>query len=706
MPLTLDEKREYLALLEAKRSRIAQRSLEAFARSIEIPGTPIQEDGDEFYPDKVVPAAHHRLILDVLEKVDSGEIPRAMFFLPPGSAKTTYATVVFVPWFMGRHPNSNTIVASYGSELAKKFSRKARSIVKSSEYQTIFGATLAGGNTAVDDWSMTNGATYMAGGILSGITGNRADLLVIDDPVKGREDADSETIRDKTWDAYLADLDTRLKPSGRQVIIQCMTGDTLVRMAEGDEKPLRDIRSGDEIATYQNGRLSTSTVRNWASNGVDRVLRIRTTSGITVKANARHPFLVQQDETLKWIRTRDLRQGQEIVRVNGGSGKASLVNRMGAKSLPDAEVIVPRITTKSAGKHPKCWRQPPLTSDFILDEVASVQECGSEEVFDIQVDETENFIANGLVSHNTRWHEDDLSGRILPEDYDGASGWVTSRFGQKWYVVNIPAQCEREDDPLGRAIGEWLWLDQENWITIDWWENKKLAQTPRNWSALYQQRPAPEEGAYFLNEWIKWFDKPPERSLLKIYGASDYAVSDGEGDWTVHLVVGVDHADNIYLLDMWRQKTATDVWINSFCDLILKWKPIEWAEEAGQIKRSVGPFIVKRQRERKAYTHRRQFSTVGDKEMRAQSIRGRMAMGNVLFPRNAPWVKDFIAELLTFPAGRHDDQVDAFGLIGRMLDRMGKGKTKPPKPEGIKGIEAVTLDRLFQDRETEQRKWF
>jgi len=158
--------------------------------------------------------------MDKLTEVAQGNIKNLMIFMPPGSAKSTYASVVFPTWLMGAFPNNNIIMTTYGSDLAKKFGRKCRQVVKSKEYSELFKTELSGDNFAVDDWSLTNASTYMCGGILSGITGNRADGLIIDDPLKGREDADSETIRKKLKEAYRDDLTTRLKPKGWKIIIQ------------------------------------------------------------------------------------------------------------------------------------------------------------------------------------------------------------------------------------------------------------------------------------------------------------------------------------------------------------------------------------------------------------------------------------------------------------------------------------------------------
>jgi predicted phage terminase large subunit-like protein len=137
----------------------------------------------------------------------------------------------------------------------------------------------------------------------------------------------------------------------------------------------------------------------------------------------------------------------------------------------------------------------------------------------------------------------------------------------------------------------------------------------------------------------------------------------------------------MYLLDLWRKQAASDVWVEAFCDLVLKWKPIGWAEEQGQIKSGVGPFLEKRQRERRAYCVREQFPTRGDKAVRAQSIRGRMALEGIYVPIGADWYPALRSELLSFPAGKHDDQVDALGLVGQLLDQMQAGiKPKPTQP--------------------------
>lgn len=281
-----------------------------------------------------------------------------------------------------------------------------------------------------------------------------------------------------------------------------------------------------------------------------------------------------------------------------------------------------------------------------------------------------------IVVINHRMHEDDLSGMLLAQQVAG---------GDKWEVVELPAISEKE---------EALWPEA---YPIEALHRIRRNTLPRFWSALYQQRPAPEEGDYFKAAWLKTYTTVPPKDQLAIYGASDYAVTADGGDYTVHVVVGVDPDGHMYLLDLYRKQAASDEWVEAFCSLVKEWKPREWAEEQGQIKAGVGPFLERMQRERHAYVYRRDFPVRSDKAVRAQSIRGRMALDGLYVPQAAPWLADLRSELLTFPAGKHDDQVDALGLIGQLLDTISAGNKppeaqKPKNPSGYRTREPIERD--------------
>lgn len=225
----------------------ARESLADFCGMIDIPGAPVEDDEDRdglsFAPIRTPQAAHHRLLIRKLEDVEAGRIPRLMIFMPPGSAKSTYASVVFPSWVMGRK-RRNVIVATYATDLARKIGRRMRAIVRQPAYSEIFNTTISSESSAADEWALENGSEFMGGGILSGITGNRADGVVIDDPVKGRQEADSETIQQRTKEEFDDTIRTRLKPGGWIVLIQTrwserdLAGQILPETWNGESGPI------------------------------------------------------------------------------------------------------------------------------------------------------------------------------------------------------------------------------------------------------------------------------------------------------------------------------------------------------------------------------------------------------------------------------------------------------------------------------------
>lgn len=451
-------------------------------------------------PQGFTPASHQIRLIERLEALERGDIPgnRLMVLMPPGSAKSTYASVLFPAWYMARHPDHAVIAASHTAELAERFGRRVRNLI--AEHSETLGVSLSTDNAAAGRWETTKHGEYFAAGVGGSITGRRADLCIIDDPVKSRQDADSAIVSERAWDWWKADMFTRLKPGAKVVLIM------------------------------------------------------------------------------------------------------------------------------------------------------------------------------------TRWHEDDLGGRLLA---DMASG------GRPWEVLRLPMEAE-ENDPLGRAIGEPLWPE---WFTDDM--RAEARRDSRTWSALYQQSPAPESGSYFLREWLLPVTAMPPRDSMRIYGASDYAVTSDGGDYTVHAVIGMDHDEKLWLLDLWRGQASSDVWVDAFCDLVRRWQPIAWAEEQGQIRAGIGPFLLRAMREKKAFVARQDFPTRGDKAVRAQSIRGRMAVDGLRIPAVAEWRAAFENELMTFPVGKHDDQVDALGLVGQLLDRM-VAPSRPTPVMPMRGSQEMTLNEAWK----------
>ena len=355
------------------------------------------------------PAAHHKLFISEIESFLEGEDEVLLLFAPPGSAKSTYVSVLLPSWYLANNPTHSILAATHNVEFAERWGRRVRNDIAAED--NMLGIALSEDSKAASRWSLTTGGEYYGVGAGVGISGFRANLGVGDDLFGSREDAYSETVRQKRWDWYIDDFSARLKPGAKRILM------------------------------------------------------------------------------------------------------------------------------------------------------------------------------------NTRWHEEDVAGRVLEQ---------IERKEIRGRVISIPAIAEA-NDPLGRAPGEYLWDEPSGYNYAAFLRARQRETSPMMWAALYQQRPAPEDGDYFKAEWLKPYDKLPLRETLRVYGASDYAVTADGGDFTVHLVVGLDPEGRMYLLDLWRKQTASDEWIEAFCNLVMQWKPVGWAEEKGQISAGVGPALERRQRERKAY---------------------------------------------------------------------------------------------------------
>ena len=726
---------------------------------------PDSTDPEDAALSRFVGGWHHDVLSEKLLKLEKGEIKRLIITMPPRHSKSETCTRSFPTFYMGKRPQDQIIIAGYSETFAQEeFGREIRNIMLSPQYAQVFPGTVLDKNSKSAGFMMTEQRGKISvTGVGGKTTGKGADLLIIDDPIKNSAHADSETERNNIWDWYMTTARTRLQPGGRILIVMCMTGDTPVLMASGVEKPLADIVRGDIVATYDNDKLSHSRVMNVINQGYDFVFKIRMTSGRTIRANARHPFLINVSGKPQWIKTKNLHPGQEIYRVNGESGKVRNVLRKGVKNLHTAVDFARLTIIKSVGlmgcapllqkqiPHPesarnssigtesrscnikkflqgktglvqfanvrqrmqkihpigitffalttvmtrkklevfyatraiwllvktaalKLWRPLRITSDFTLDVIESIELDGKEEVYDVQIERTENFIANGYVSHNTRWHEDDLVGRILDPERNSPETIA------QWDVLHLPALRDPIDGLASRndetSIALWPnWQPKSELLAL------KGDVDSRTWSALYQGSPTPEDGDYFTRAMVKEYGDGaidsngrkvicPPLDELRVYQSMDLAVSqEKRHDASCLLTVGVDKDENIWVLDALWERRPADSLIDAMLYEMQRYDPLIVWGERGQITKSLGPFIRKRMVELGIYAYIEEESPVVDKTVRSRSIRARMAMGKVFFPKNAVWFEDAVSELVKFPAGRHDDFVDCLSWIGMGLER-------------------------------------
>ena len=184
----------------------------------------------------------HEEIARQLERVENGEVKRLMLFVPPRYGKSELASINFPAWYLGKHPEKEIIVASYSAELAQDFGYKTRNLVAGEEYGTLFDTRLMEDSKSKAKWLTKEKGGYTAVGVGGAITGRGANILLIDDPVKNREDAESETMRSKTWDWYTSTAYTRLEKNAAVILIMTrwhmddLAGRLLKKQEEGGDK--------------------------------------------------------------------------------------------------------------------------------------------------------------------------------------------------------------------------------------------------------------------------------------------------------------------------------------------------------------------------------------------------------------------------------------------------------------------------------------
>jgi predicted phage terminase large subunit-like protein len=164
---------------------------------------------------------HIKLLADKLMAVERGEIKRLAVFMPPRHGKSNLVSEVFPAWYLGRKPQHQVLFTTYGQDLADGFGRKVRNAVADERHSMAFpDSVLSDDSQSARRFNTSNGGVYYAVGAGGAVTGRGADLLIIDDPLKSREEADSRLIRDKLWDWYASTAYTRLMPGGAVVLVQ------------------------------------------------------------------------------------------------------------------------------------------------------------------------------------------------------------------------------------------------------------------------------------------------------------------------------------------------------------------------------------------------------------------------------------------------------------------------------------------------------
>lgn len=343
------------------------------------------------------------------------------------------------------------------------------------------------------------------------------------------------------------------------------------------------------------------------------------------------------------------------------------------------------------------WHSPPQRIfDFTLDEVVGIEYDCEEAVYDVQVDHTENFLANGLVSHNTWWNEDDWAGRIQQV--------MASGEGDRFEIIKYPAINDEGDEyllpddsiiqiPPGSSIpaGARMTRPHNTAIHPARYTTEAMLRIKRNlfaagqkrvWNALYQQNPTPDDGVVFTKEMVQYFVHMPQRRHVTRFQAWDFAITETQqSDYTVCVTGDQDEHNNIYIVDVLRFRSDDgNAIVEHMIDQIIAWGPDFLGMEDGQIWKSLKSQFETRCAERQVFQSYEVLPPLTDKIVRAGPLRGRMQLKKVFIRKDQPWTDAFVRELMVFPGGKHDDQVDAASWMARLSLGHLPRKPAPPAP--------------------------
>ncbi len=259
----------------------------------------------------------------------------------------------------------------------------------------------------------------------------------------------------------------------------------------------------------------------------------------------------------------------------------------------------------------------------------------------------------------TRWHKDDLAGRIIKEMENG---------GEKWEVICLPAIATEDNDPVGRFQGEALWPTRYNLEAL---AQIKQAIGSRVWNALYQQNPTAAEGKLFQRQWFKIVEQGPANiNSIRFWDmAATEETPKSDPDWTAGAKMGIFNGQ-YFIYDMRRARGNP----KSIEDLIKQTAQLDsnlqevWIEqEPGSSGKNT---IDHYQRDVLIGYACQGLRSTGSKILRATPVSAAAEAGNI-FLVNGSWVESFLAEFEDFPAGAHDDQVDAVsGAMGILASRI------------------------------------
>ena len=339
---------------------------------------------------------------------------------------------------------------------------------------------------------------------------------------------------------------------------------------------------------------------------------------------------------LEWIRLRDLRQGDQLVSLKDATDLHD------QKQNPECATIA---TLQSATVRRQMYlNELQRISDFTTDPILTITPDGEAEVFDVEIERTENFIANGVVSHNTRWSERDLTGQVLENSLKNN--------GDKWEVIEFPAIL-----PSGKPLWPEFWPLEEL-------EAVKAEIPTTKWQAQYQQQPTSETNAIIKRDWWQpWTQKEPPKYDFVLMSMDTAFEKKNSADYSAVTIFGVWYNDedggqpNLILLEAWRERLEFPDLKKRTLEFYQEWEPDGVIIE----KKATGAPLIYELRRSGVPVQEFTPSRGQDKITRLNAIADIFASGKVWAPQTR-WADEVINEVAAFPSGRNDDFVDCVSL--------------------------------------------
>lgn len=582
------------------------------------------------------PNWHHRVIANIMERVaaaaagndDFAAYRRVCIQMPPRAGKTELISKLFPGWYMAQNPYHNIINASYGAELADMMGRKAREYASGDTFKSLFDIGVSRATNAITKWELENHSGFFATSVGAALTGYGANCFV---------------------------AGTKITTNHGSIAIEHM----------------QDLPESCKILAYDEDGWEWCDVEAFKVRTGFGIYRLTTASGRVVEATGDHPVWVTGKG---WVKTSELTSGDILLcAVPGISQEAVLFDgfQEGHDTVARVEKICDEATVYNlqvAKKHTYFANGIKVKNCLIIDDpIKNFNDAMSQNTKDAIWDwfmstaytRLEKNAAAVVVM--TRWATDDLVGRLLAQnDKKGKS--------QPWLNISFPMLAEK--DEKYRAEGAPLWQEKYD---LDECAAIKSQVGKRVWSALYQQRPAPEEGAIFLTEYLRYYevDDLDDIYFSGIFQSWDTGISGKSTSarsacttWGVSVDPSVPGGTKFYLLNVYADQLAFPELKRKVEELARTYgADTVWVEEKATGRPIMDELRLAMPGMLKGVT------PIGSKEDRAKAISAVFEAGRVYLPRGMPWVEPYVDELTTFPFGQYADKVDSTTQALRMMLR-------------------------------------